>query len=172
MSNNLKIENRTINLTKIRTFFILFALIAIIPTFFHSQWITWPYVNALLLITCVLVWPMEAVIIWLVPSAVALASWLLPAPLAPIIPFIMISNAIYIAVFNYLHKKHFAIAISVAAIAKFIFLQIVIVFIASTLVNNIIMQKLIIMLSWPQLATAILGWLLAFWILKVLNKND
>ena len=55
--------------------------------------------NAVLIIAAVLLSPFEAVLIGLVPSAVALSSGLLPLALAPMVPFIMIGNAILVGVF-------------------------------------------------------------------------
>src|SRR4030042_5782846 len=85
----------------------LVLVVAIVPRFIHNQFITGPLVNAALIIGVVTLGTGPAVTIGLVPSVIALSSGLLPAPLAPMVPFIMISNAILIVVFNYTRKIHF-----------------------------------------------------------------
>ena len=101
----------------------------------------------------------------------ALSSGLLPLPLAPMIPFIMIANAILVAVFYYLYKKSFVAAILIAAFLKFVFLYAVVTFLAQNLLDAIFLPKVAIMMSWPQFATALLGGVFAFVVLKFLKKD-
>ena len=66
--------------------------IAVILPLFHQQWLTGPLVNAILFIAVVLLGSQNAIIMGLLPSTIALAAGLLPAVLAPMVPFIIISN--------------------------------------------------------------------------------
>jgi len=152
------------------TFIVLILFATIVPVFVHQQWFTGPFVNALLFLVCVLVGPMEAVILGLLPSTVALNSGLLPLPLAPMIPFIMIANAILVAVFYYIHKKNYVWAIVLAAFLKFLFLWHVSTFLAQNLLPETLLSKVTLMMSWPQFVTALIGGVFAYVVLKFLKK--
>lgn len=173
IKNKMKIKTKELDLpfVKIATWAILGLFVAIVPAFVHSQWLTGPFVNAILLLTSVLVGPMEAVILGLIPSTVALSSGILPLPLAPMIPFIMISNALFIAVFHSLSQKSFALAVLVAAFLKYLFLFFFVTFLASSLFSDTLIGKVAILMSWPQFATALLGGLVAFLLLKLIQKS-
>jgi hypothetical protein len=170
MKNKSKIRALDLSLERILTFVVLGLFIGVVPMFVHSQWLTGPFINALLLLTCVLVGPMEAVVLGLVPSTVALSNGLLPLPLAPMIPFIMISNAIFVAVFYYLYKKSFSVGILIGAFLKFLFLFGVSTFLAQSLLSETFLPKVALIMSWPQFVTALLGGVFAFVILKFFKK--
>lgn len=155
---------------KVFVFSILTLFIGVVPAFIHNQWLTGPFVNALLILACVLVGPMEAVVLGLFPSTVALSSGLLPLPLAPMIPFIMISNALFVATFYYINKKNFFLAVLVSAFLKFLFLLSFSTFLAQNLFAETFLSKVAILMSWPQLATALLGGVFAYAVLKFLKK--
>jgi len=162
----------SINSAKVKVVLFTFSLavLTVVPAFIHSQWITGPMVNAILLISAVLIGPMEAVFLGLMPSTVALAAGLLPLPLAPMVPFIMIGNAILIAVFHYSYKKNIYASIGAAALLKFAFLHFSVVLIMSKLLNSAFTAKLAVMMSWPQLFTAVIGGVIAYMFLKAINK--
>ena len=151
--------------------FILFLLIlSVVPAFVHAQWVTGPMVNAILLLAVVLIGPMEAILLGLMPSVVALSAGLLPLPLAPMIPFIMLGNALLVAVFSYLYKKNFFTALGIAAFLKFAFLHQSVVWLMSRLLEEPIVAKLAVMMSWPQFFTALIGGMVAYGILKGIKK--
>jgi hypothetical protein len=58
------------------------------------------------------------------------------AALAPMIPFIMISNALYVIVFSVLWKKDFFIAIGISSFLKFFFLFLVSTFLLGSFLNR------------------------------------
>jgi len=151
---------------KIILFAVCLGLLTVVPGFIHSQWITGPMVNAVLLISAVLIGPMEAVFLGLMPSTVALSTGLLPLPLAPMVPFIMIGNSILIAAFYYLYKKNIYVAIGIAAFLKFAFLHQSVMWIMAKLLKPELTANLAVMMSWPQLITALIGGLIAFALLK------
>ena len=163
---------QTLNSAKTRgLLFSLFLGIAIIvPAFIHIQWITGPVVNAILFIAAVLIGPMEAVFLGLMPSTVALSAGLLPLPLAPMVPFIMLGNAVLVAVFYYLHRKNFFLALGLAAFLKFAFLHQTVVWLMSRLLEEEITAKLAVMMSWPQFFTALIGGAIAYALLKGLKN--
>ncbi len=127
-------------------------------------------VNAVLLVAAILIGPMEAVLLGLMPSTVALATGLLPLPLAPMVPFIMLGNAILIAVFYYLYRRNFFVAIGVAAFLKFAFLHQTVVWLMGRFLEENFVAKLAVMMSWPQFFTALIGGAIAYLILRGVNK--
>ena len=161
-----------INWRVIAWFIGLMVVASVLPRFVHNQFITGPIINATLFLAAVNVGTGNAIMIGLVPSVVALSGGLLPLPLAPMVPFIMISNAVLILVFNQFKKMHFGTAAILASLAKYIFL-----YGTSFIVLNMFTQKTLAvkaaatMMAWPQLATALLGAVIAFGIIKVLNKE-
>ena len=171
MKNRLQTISLDWNQTKVITFGILLILIAVVPSIVHFQWITGPMVNAILIIAAITIGPMEAIMLGLMPSTVALATGLLPLPLAPMIPFIMIGNAIMIMTFYYM-KDNFWAGITIAALFKFAFLHGSVLLVMSKLLDGKIVSKLAVMMSWPQFATAIIGGVIAYFILKGIKKYD
>ncbi len=167
-----KIKTQTLDLplNRILTFVFLAFFLAVVPVFVHNQWLTGPFINALLILATVLVGPMEAVFLGLMPSTVALTSGTLPLPLAPMIPFIMLSNAIFVSVFSYLRQIDFFIAILFAAFLKFLFLLLTSTFLAQKVLADTLLPKVASMMSWPQFATALLGGIFAYMVLKFLKK--
>ncbi len=156
----------------------------------HSQWVTGPIVNMALILSVFLIGIRGAVLIGLLPSTIALGVGLLPAPLAAMVPFIIISNIILILTIDLLlcrdaiyrvsesekdaingvSTKKYLAGLILAATLKFLFL-----FLTSSIVIKLLLnQKLAVavaqMMSWPQFYTALVGGALAFIILKILRK--
>ncbi len=139
--------------------------IATIAPIFHQQIITGSIVNATLFISVILFGMRGAILIGLIPSVIALSIGLLPTVLAPMIPFVMLSNALLILVFASLRARNFWLGIICASFIKFIFL-----FFASSMIVNLFVEKEIIgkvaiMMSWPQLLTALIGGIIAYLVL-------
>ena len=145
--------------------------VAVAVPFFHQQLITGPVVNATLFISTVILGTQMGMLVGLIPSVIALSIGTLPAVLAPMIPYIMISNTILILTFNYFRKKNFWLAVVLASFLKFIFL-----FATSTIVINLLLKKELAesvsaMMSYPQLLTALAGGILAALFLNLYNKK-
>ena len=103
----------------------------------------------------------------MLPSTVALANGLLPVALAPMIPFIMLSNVIYLQSFSFLETKTKSVtAVFIAALLKTIFLTLVVRFLMSGLLALPLLAKVQVMMTLPQLWTAVVGGLLALSIKK------
>ncbi len=177
---------KEITFTKINIIYLIkFLILVTLATFapllgFHSQWITGPIVNMALILSAYLLGIRGALLIGILPSTIALSTGLLPAVLAPMVPFIILGNSILILIIDlFLNKsgedvgfyKKYFLALAIAAAFKFLFL-----FFTSSLVINLLLKqaladKVARMMSWPQFFTAIIGGILAFGILKVLKAR-
>jgi riboflavin transporter len=155
---------------KVIIFAILLALLILMPFLIHLQWLTGPTVNAALFIATVILGPMRAILLGLMPSTVALSAGLLPFALAPMVPFIMLGNVIMVLVFYYLYKKNYFVALSVSAFLKFAFLHQTVTWLMSRFLGKGLVASLTVMMSWPQFFTAIIGGLVAYAFLKQIKK--
>jgi hypothetical protein len=161
-----------VNYKTIAWFVALTSIVLIVPHYIHNQLITGTIVNATLFLAVSTVGLGSAVTIGLIPSVVALVSGLLPVPLAPMVPFIMISNAIMVVSFNYLKKINYWAGVTGGALFKYAFL-----YLTSTIVVDLIANKLVsakaatTMMAYPQIITAILGGIIAFGIIKLTKKE-
>ena len=150
----------------------LMAVVAVIPHYVHNQFVTGPIVNATLFIAVVVLGAGNAILIGLVPSVVALVSGLLPVPLAPMVPFIMISNAILVWTFSYFRKINFGSGVVVASLVKYAFLYGTSLIVVNLITNqNIAAKAAATMMAWPQIVTALIGGVVAFGVLKIYEKN-
>ena len=149
-------------------------LIFFIPAFVHQQFLTGPIVNALLILSFLYLGKSQAFFLALIPSTVALSRGLLPLALAPMVPFIMISNCLYILVFAQLQTQNQIknlLAILLASAIKTLFL----ISISKLLMVNILAAslaaKVVVMMSWPQLWTAVVGGSMTLLISNALKKK-
>ncbi|MFA6106764.1 MAG: iron hydrogenase [Patescibacteria group bacterium] len=156
-------------------FIVLGSIATFLPFFIHAQFLTGPVVNAILILTLFLVGVRSAITLALIPSLMALSGGLLPAVLAPAVPFIMISNCLLIFTMEYLYKKFeqgkngFWIGLAAGAGLKWIFLLSTTGLISKLLLKQELAVKVAQMMSWPQFATALIGGIIAYGILKPLK---
>ncbi len=136
------------------------AVLIVVPAVSHNQYVTGPIVNATLLLTALTVGLSEAILLGLVPSLIALLFGLLPLPLAPVIPFIMVSNSVYTYMYTRLQHRT-VLAISVASVAKFAFLSLITTVYFSHILPAKVVPSVQAMMSYPQLLTALIGGLIA-----------
>lgn len=161
-----------VNSASIARFLVLSAVVIIFPFYIHIQWITGPLVNAILILTLMSVGIRSALILCLIPSLIAMSSGLLPAILAPVVPFIMIANTILILTIDWFYRcskdkvKGYWYGLFVGAALKFFFLYASISFISKLLIKQELAIKVAQMMSWPQFATAVIGGLIAWMILR------
>lgn len=172
INNKEKIFSLTWENTKSQALFLGLASVSIVlPMFIHLQWVTGPIVNAILILALVFCGIRSALLLAMIPSVVALSSGLLPAVLAPVVPFIMISNVILVLVVDYFHRKNnYLIGLVSGAFLKFIFLFASVSLISSLLYKTELATIVAQMMSWPQFYTAIIGGLLAWVFIKKFNK--
>ena len=171
-----------INIIYAVRFLILLTLATAAPLIgLHSQWLTGPIVNMALILAVYLLGIRGALLIGILPSTIALGTGLLPAILAPMIPFIIISNTLLILVIDYFRKftdnelkiKNYNIGLFFAAGIKYLFLFITSGIVINLLLKESLASKVSQLMSWPQFFTAIIGGILAWGALKFLkNKND
>jgi hypothetical protein len=151
--------------------FTAFLVIAITAPLVHNQLITGTIVNAVLFISASLLgWEM-AVAIGVLPSLIALLAGTLPLPLVIMIPLIITSNALLVLSFYYLSKsKNISLGILAGSFLKFIFLASFSQLLVHLVLKPSIPPSLAVMMSWPQLVTALLGGLVAMTTLKIFKK--
>lgn len=164
----LALENKKAIATII--YFVLLVGIATVAPLFHSQPITGPIVNATLFVSVILLGTSEALLVGLIPSVIALSVGTLPAVLAPMIPFIMLSNAVLIIVFALLRKSNYWAAVILASLLKFLFLLATSSIVINLLLKKEVATKVAAMMSWPQLLTALAGGILAYGFLRLVRK--
>ncbi len=165
--NNTKVL--AINRIKIINLSIFLGLlsIALVVPLFHRQNITGPIINATLFVSTAFLGAKAGILVGLIPSVVALSAGLLPSVLAPMVPFIMISNAILVLVFDALKNKNYWLRVIASSALKFIFLYATSSVVINLLLKKEIAQQVAMMMSWPQLITAISGGIVAYLILKI-----
>ena len=163
---------RVRNLTDVRLLTLLSLLV--IPTvapLIKNQFISGAIINACLLISTSLLGMRRTWWLAVVPSLVALSTGLLPLVLAPLVPFIMMANILFIGVFKLLSKKNFWIGTIAAALAKFTFLALI----SGVFVSHFLPLQAVSaagkMLSWTQLVTALVGGIIAWGGLYWLHKT-
>ncbi len=165
-----------VNVKILSQFVVLSSLVMFVPFFIHLQWLTGPMVNAVLIITLFLVGIRSALILCMVPSLMALSGGLIPPVLAPAIPFIMISNVIFVLLVDYFYNntkdntKGFFLGAVAGAFLKFVFLYWSIGIVADLLLKQELAPKIAQLFSFTQFLTALLGALIAWTILKFLKR--
>jgi uncharacterized membrane protein len=166
---NSRAESLTINRTAVITFVVLLGIATAAPLI-RNQFITGPIVNATLLIAVALLGMRDGLLIGLIPSSIALATGLLPPVLAPMIPFIIVGNAILVVTFGYLRNKNYWLGLVSGSILKFAFLSGTSSVVINLLSNKAVAANVAVMMSWPQLVTALAGGLLAYGFIQGIKK--
>lgn len=148
---------------------ILLALTVVVQMFGWPQLVTGPLVNAMLLLACIFVSPSSAVIIGLTTPLVAFSRGILAPPLAPMIPFIMLGNAVFVVLFSLLRRRSSwgeIMGILAGAVAKFAVLALAVQFL--TKLPPLVAKAM----QWPQLLTAIIGGAVALAVAKALPQLE
>jgi len=146
----------------------IFVALAVAAPYFLNQLITGSIVNALLFISASVLGLESAFFLCLVPSLISLYTGLLPLALAPMIPFIMTGNALMVLIFSKFSKNNFWFGAIPAAFVKFIFIWCAGMVLANSILHGIA-KNVLLMISWPQLATAIAGSAIACLFLKMIH---
>jgi hypothetical protein len=131
-------------------------LVCTTPAFIHYQLVTGTVINAALLVCAAVAGGPVGAAFGLLPSLVAVTSGTLPWPLLPLVPFIAASNVLLVVVFAALHRNDPLVAMLLAAFLKFAFLCLIASTVAPLLTPTMPVAAALI-LSWPQLATALAG---------------
>lgn len=137
-----------------------------------GQWVVGPLVNFSLLISAALVGTLGGIIVGCFTPLIALLVGIVKLP--PLVPFIMVGNAILVILFNLIRKKIPNIGnsagIIVAALGKFAFLAISIRYLVVFFLPKV-PKPLITVFTLPQLYTALVGGVLALITIKLLPKS-
>ena len=156
-------------------FLSLTAVAVFLPFFIHLPWITGPIVNAILILVLLLTGLRSAILVACLPSLMALSGGLLPVVLAPAVPFIIISNMIFVLTVDWFYKRArtdfngYWLGVLSGAFLKFVFLFFSVSLLATFFIKASAMNIVTQMLGWSQLITAIAGGLIAFGVLKFLK---
>jgi hypothetical protein len=165
-----------VNIRAIAKFLALAGVATVVPFYIHFQWITGALVNAILIIALFLLGIISALILCFVPSLMALAGGLLPAVLAPVVPFIMLGNTILVLIMEWFYtnikdaNKGYWLGLIIGASLKFLFLFLSVNIISRLLIKKELAAAVAGMMSWPQLATALTGGLVAWGVLKKFKR--
>lgn len=158
---NIRAETLTINRTRVITFAVLLGIASAAPLL-GNQFVTGPIVNATLLIAVGMLGMRDGLLVGLIPSSIALATGLLSPILAPMLPFIIVGNAILVVTFGYLKTKNFWLGVVSGSVLKFAFLFGTSSIVINLLINQQLATKVAVMMSWPQLVTALAGGVIAY----------
>jgi len=148
--------------------FALFLAICIFAPFLKIQLITGTIVNAVLFFSTICLGFEAGVLIGFLPSIVSAYAGLLPPPLLPMIPYIILGNAILVLTFNFLKKRSF-LAVLAASFLKSSFLFLTSSFIIGFFIHKTLPKAIIGMMGWPQLFTALAGGALAIFLSRFVN---
>jgi MFS family permease len=140
--------------------------VAMIVPLFHQQMLTGPIVNSTLFVATAVLGLSGGILVGLIPSVVALSAGLLPSVLAPMIPFIMLGNMIMVLAFNFFKERNYWQGMIAGSFLKFVFLYSTSSVVINLLLKKEVAEQVSLMMSWPQLLTAIAGGCLAYVIIK------
>ncbi len=160
---------------------IILSLTMVIQLAGFPQPITGPLINTMLFITASLMGNIAGVLLGCLTPTVALVRGQLPPVLAPMVLFIALGNATLVLVFNIIvrrfnfqrlfwQKLKMYIGIISAAFFKFLFLLLSVKILLPVILNIPIPDKVAVLMSTPQLITAIIGGVIAIVLLKIIEK--
>ena len=144
---------------------LLLALTLAFQMLGFPQPITGSLVNMMLFISATISGLLGGILIGGLTPWIAFIRGILPAPLAPMIPFIMAGNAILVASFFGLKRFNQYLAIIIAAVIKFAVLAIAVNFLVE------VPEQIAVMMQLPQLLTALAGGALALVLLRLLEDK-
>ena len=165
MEQTLSLSNKKI-LLSIAQFSILLAIICVAPLI-KNQFITGTIVNASLLIATILLGLRGGLLLSLIPSIFSLSFGLLPLVMAPMIPFIIAGNMMLVLIFNLFKKDSYWKGVILGSLLKSSFLFLIAQLVIGFFVKQQVAANIAVMMSWPQLITALLGGSLTY----ILYKN-
>ncbi|MCK8824191.1 ECF transporter S component [Fuchsiella alkaliacetigena] len=145
---------------------ILLALALVIQLGSFPQPVTGPLINTILYLATLLVNIWSGVAIGLFTPIVAFIQGILPPPLAPMIPFIALSNGVLAVVFGLISKQNKIVGIIVASLSKYLILAAAVTFIVE------VPEQIARMMSLPQLITALAGGVIAMLVYRALVAID
>lgn len=145
---------------------ILLAIALVFQMGGFPQFITGPLVNTVLYLATMIVGWQGGILIGIFTPVIAAMRGILPPPLAPLIPFIALGNAILVILFFWLKSKNKIFGIIIASLVKFL----VLVSAVKLLVQ--VPPAIAQMMSFPQLVTALAGGFIALIIINIFKRAN
>ncbi|WP_027340322.1 ECF transporter S component [Halonatronum saccharophilum] len=142
----------------------LLALTLVVQIMGFPPYITGPLVNMMLIVSVLSINLLSGILIGSLTPWIALARGILPAPLAPMVPFIIISNIILIVGFYLFEERNRYLAIIIGGLGKYLILAGAVRFIVQ--VPLAIAQ----VMQFPQFINSLIGGLLALFFIKFLDR--
>ena len=158
---------------------LLISLGLLIPALGLPQAVTGPLVNALLILAVESTGVGAALVVGMVTPLNALLHGILPLPLAIMIPFIALSNAVFVSLYATLRQKNYWLGVVVGAAIKFALLYGTVTWLVARPISVALgatpsavkmPAAIVYQMQWPQLATALAGGVIAFALLFGYNK--
>lgn len=150
--------------------FALFLGLAIAAPFLGNQLLTGTLVNGLLAISVFSFGIGGAMLVALLPSSISLFLGLLPAVMAPMVPFIILSNIAFVLVLNSLRNKNYFLGGVLGSLAKASFLFAISYIMFNFFLSGNGARVASSMMSYMQLLTALLGITIAYPLVKFVKK--
>ncbi|MFA5087289.1 MAG: iron hydrogenase [Candidatus Paceibacterota bacterium] len=151
--------------------FIALLGIALLAPLAQNQIITGTIVNAVLLLSVFILGLRGAAAIAFFPSVISLGLGLLPGVMAPMVPFIITGNLIFVSVFAAVKNKNYWLGAISASVLKFVWLFVASQLVISLFIQKPIVAKIVAMMSWPQLLTALLAGIVVYFIFQTRVKS-
>lgn len=175
----------TIRTKTVARFIFLTTITLIIEMIGLPQPFTGPLVNMMLILTTLLLNPFAGAGLGVITPLIAVLRGQLPAPLIPMVPFIIVANALYVLTFAAVRRALQRLGpcerpilapacwfgLFVGSALKFGFLYLSARTILPLLLAKQLPTKLIALMSLPQLVTALVGGGLAFFFYQLLVKR-
>jgi len=145
----------------------LLSITLVIQLLGLPQPVTGPMVNFMLIITTLMVSATGGAVLGCLTPLLAVLRGQLPAPLAPMIPFILIANLAYVALFAWIMDRQAdtatrfylrnGLAVLTAAVLKFTVLYAAARILLPLLLGKSLPHALLSIMALPQLLTALIG---------------
>jgi hypothetical protein len=144
---------------------------------------TGPLINMMLLLTTLVLGPVSGAILGVITPLVAVLRGQLPAILLPMVPFIMLANAILVFTFGLIRmftkngfrpirSISFWLGLVFGALLKFLFLYISVLILVPLLLGRTFPQPIIAAMAMPQFVTAMIGGILAMVIFDMMQRAN
>lgn len=158
---------------------ILLAFTLIVQMLGIPQPVTGPLINLVLFLTVLLLDIKAAVLVGLLTPIIALWRGQLPSILAPMIPFIMLGNAVLVILFGLgikiLKNLKVSFFFNLAGVVMSSFFKFLIIYSSAHLIVPLLFgfhfsEKILVMMALPQFITALAGGLVALGIFNFLRR--
>jgi uncharacterized membrane protein YuzA (DUF378 family) len=149
---------------------ILLALTLAIQWMGIPQPITGTAINAMLLISASTVGLLPALAIGCITPIVALMVGIMKAPMAPVIPFIIGANAVWVLVYGFIQNRNRYVAMILAAATKFLVLWGAVKWVLIGMLPGPVLEKAAVAFGITQLFTALAGGVIALAVIPFLQN--